>query len=153
MIWVRIDNRLIHGQIIEAWLPYLDARRLAVVNDSLAVDRMRQEIMRLAISERVAVDFIPMKQALELYAGLAENKAPALLLVEDCHDARRLLELGVPMTLLNVGNMHYAAGKRQICPHAAVSESDLNCLRELAGQGVRLDFRSVPSDNPVVEQF
>lgn len=153
MIWFRIDNRLIHGQIIEAWLPYLNARRLAVINDELAVDRMRQEIMRLAISESLEIDFIPMEQALALYSRLAEKKAPALLLLENCLDARRLQEQGVPMPVLNVGNMHYAAGKRQICPHAAVSESDLNCLRELAGQGVRLDFRSVPSDNPVVEQF
>ena len=53
MAWFRIDNRLVHGQVIEGWLPYLNAGHLIVANDALALDELQQQIMRLAIPGRV----------------------------------------------------------------------------------------------------
>ncbi|MDL2207309.1 PTS sugar transporter subunit IIB [Desulfovibrio sp. OttesenSCG-928-F20] len=153
MIWFRIDNRLIHGQIIEAWLPYLNAGRLVVVNDELAVDDIRQEIMRLAIPERISALFVSMEQARAVHDKLAGQKVYALFLFSNCEDALKLTEQGVPMTVLNVGNMHYATGKQQICQHVAASENDLRCFDELRSRGVKLDFRCVPSDKPVVEEW
>ena len=49
MIWYRIDNRLIHGQIIEAWLPYTRATRLVVPNDEFSAEPLRQQTILLAV--------------------------------------------------------------------------------------------------------
>lgn len=54
MLWFRIDNRLVHGQIIEAWLPHIRAKTLLVANDELAQDELRQEIMSLAVPSDVS---------------------------------------------------------------------------------------------------
>ena len=52
-MWFRVDNRLVHGQVIEAWLPYTGAKHLVVANDELATDLLRRQIVELAIPQRV----------------------------------------------------------------------------------------------------
>ena len=52
-MWFRVDNRLVHGQVIEAWLPYTGAKHLVVANDELAGDVIRQQIIELAVPHRV----------------------------------------------------------------------------------------------------
>ncbi len=69
MIWFRIDNRLVHGQIIETWLPYTRATRLVVCNDELAKDELRQQIMLLAVPGRIQVSFSPPGHLQQLLSG------------------------------------------------------------------------------------
>lgn len=151
MIWFRVDNRLVHGQVIEAWLPFLNATKLVVVNDDLAADAIRQQIMMMAIPGRISVSFVPVAEAKALYDDVENRSVKALFLFAECGDVLRLLEQGVKISQLNVGNLHYAKGKRQICPHVAVSEQDLACFDSLKKRGVKLDFHSVPGDSTEVE--
>ena len=60
-MWFRVDNRLIHGQVIEGWMPYTGARHLVVVNDELAGDFLRQQIMTLAVSRHIQVHFVRLE--------------------------------------------------------------------------------------------
>jgi len=62
MNWIRIDNRLVHGQVIETWVPHLGAKSILVVNDELADDELRQEIMRLAIPGGIELLFTRVEQ-------------------------------------------------------------------------------------------
>lgn len=153
MIWFRVDNRLVHGQVIEGWLPYLDARELVVVNDALAGDALRQQIMQLAIPGRIRVSFIAVAETQKIYNSLDSSDIASLFLFADCQDVARVIEQGVHMSRLNVGNMHYATGKRQICTHVAVSDDDIACFAFLQKKGIELDFRCVPGDDPVVEEW
>lgn len=145
MAWFRVDNRLVHGQVIEAWLPYTGASNLIVANDELAQDCIRQQIISLAIPQRVNIHFVPLRllaQTLECCAA----KGTSFVLMADCPDAARVFASGVPMEVLNVGNLHYGPGKKQLLPHVALSDEDVNCLKRLVSQHVDLDFRCVPSE-------
>ena len=143
MQWFRVDNRLVHGQIIEAWLPFTGVKNLIVANDALAQDLLRQQIMLLAVPQRVRTHFVPV-------AGVEQTMAAcegdAFVLLENCHDAGALAEAGVPIPVLNVGNLHHSEGKRQLLPHVAVDAAEEALLLRLAEQGVQLDFRSVPNE-------
>ncbi len=153
MFWFRIDNRLIHGQVIESWLPRLEAKTLTVVNDALARDELQQQIMRLAVPKRIEVHFTSLVETPALLAALERKNLSGLVLLETCADAMRLLSLGVRIGSLNVGNMHYSRGKRQICAHVAASEADLECFRLMRENGVDLDFRCIPEDVPDMEEW
>ena len=153
MSWFRVDNRLVHGQIIEGWLPYLDATRLVVINDTLAVDGLQQQIMQLAIPGRVQTHFVPVAQIKALYDDIESRGDTALYLLATFQDVSRLTREGVAVPVLNVGNIHYGHGKRQLCTHVAVSDNELECLRALREKGVVLDFRCVPTDMPVVVEW
>lgn len=145
MYWVRVDNRLVHGQVIEAWLPFTAARTLIVANNTLADDLLQQQIVSLAIPNRVQVHFLHIT---DINAQLKKiNDTDILILLANCQDAVQAFDAGVPMHTLNIGNLHYSENKLQIYPHVAVNKDDVACLKYLAGRDVCLDFRCIPSDS------
>lgn len=151
MLWFRIDNRLVHGQVIETWIPHVEASRLLVVNDEIARDQMQQSIMSLAVPHKVEVEFLTLAELPPALGSIKHENT--LILFANCQDARRAFEMGGLFKVLNVGNLHHSPGKEQICVHAAVSEDDASCLCYLREHGVELDFRCVPNDKPKVEHF
>ena len=146
-IWVRIDNRLVHGQVIENWLPYCKANMLVVANDTLACDELQQEIVSLAVSGNVGLVFTPVDYSLETFRSLYSSYRPQELffLFATCSDAQRAYESGLQFKLLNIGNLHYGPGKKQVCEHVALDGKDRECLRFFQMEGVKLDFRCVPN--------
>ena len=150
MIWFRIDNRLIHGQVIETWLPYTRATHLVVCNEELSHDQLRQQIMLLAVPSRIKVTFASPLALQDLLEKLTKQDERIFVIFADCADAQSAYSTGVRFTMLNIGNMHYAPGKQQVCGHAAFSDEDSTCLRSFADTGVALDFRCVPNDTTEV---
>ena len=145
MLWVRIDNRLVHGQVIETWLPYTKARTIIVVNDDLAADPLRQEIVKLAIPQEVDIIFSSIEDSL-FYVKRRLNRLEESLFIlfATCEDARLAYEKGLDFDFLNLGNLHYGPGKKQVCAHIALSQEDISCLKFFTRKGVKLDFRCVP---------
>ena len=153
MVWVRIDNRLIHGQVVETWLPYLGAKFIIVADDRLAKDHLQQEIMSLAIPGNTRSAFVEVAKINRTLTGfLKPRKADVIVLFSNCLDAYRAFDEGFSFETLNVGNVHYSPGKRQLSSSVSLNEDEERCLHELAGQGVSLDFRCVPND-PVQVRF
>lgn len=152
MLWFRIDNRLVHGQVIEAWLPHVRARTLIVANDDLASDALRQEIMGLAIPSNVSFVCCTVSDITATLRQLASTDSAdhVLILFATCADARLAHLAGVAFRTLNIGNLHYGPGKEQVCEHIALGPDDRNCLRYFQDQGVEIDFRCVPSASPKV---
>jgi PTS system mannose-specific IIB component len=146
VLWVRIDNRLVHGQIIEAWLPFTDAKTIVVANDELAADELRQQIMSIAIPLGVEISFIAVPILQDFLSSKKFKGKNALVLFASCSDARRAFEAGMEFTRLNLGNLHYGPGKKQVCQHIALSKEDEKCLDFLTVRGVLLDYRCIPSD-------
>ena len=146
MVWVRVDNRLVHGQVIETWLPYISAGTLVVANNELAGDFLRQEIMKLAIPSGVNLVFSSVDEVGSTLGGLAgDNDRGVMVLFSTCADARAAFIHGFGFESINIGNLHYGPGKQQICDHVALSEADSDCLHFFSAEGVKIDFRCVPN--------
>lgn len=154
MQWVRIDNRLVHGQIIETWLPYTHAKYLLVANDDTAGDSLQQQIMSLAIPQSVNCIFTKVEELPDRLQELSVNsdKTSSLILFSSCLDVKRAVESGLSLDALNIGNIHYSPGKKQISPSVALSSEEESCLRYFMTIGIELDFRCVPND-PVQVRF
>ncbi len=154
MFWTRVDNRLVHGQIIETWLPFTRATCLVVANDELSQDVLKQEIMSLAIPQDVNVSFISVESLSEKYKcrGVPFARSNMLVLFSNCRDAVRAFEQGFVFVSLNIGNLHYSPGKKQIAPNVALSRDDEDCLRYFDDRGVELDFRCIPTERVQVKQ-
>lgn len=152
MQWVRIDNRLVHGQIIETWLPYTHAKNIIVVNDAVAADDLQQQIMSLAIPQSVSCSFSSVDDLNDKLMAAAGSSGGIIVLFSSCADVRRALDKGFKFDSVNIGNIHYEPGKKQISPSVALSSDDESCLHYFKGQGIELDFRCVPND-PVQVRF
>jgi len=150
---VRIDNRLIHGQIIETWLPYTGAEVVVVANDELSKDALQQEIMSLAIPHSVTSVFVGIDDlSAKIEFLVSQNSGSVIILFSNCSDAKKAYDRGFCFASLNIGNVHYSPGKKQISPSVALSDDDEHCLKVLSRKGVELDFRCVPND-PVQVRF
>ena len=147
---VRIDNRLVHGQVLEAWVPALEAKALWVADDEAAGDALAQMAMGLAIPPRVTLEVMTLAQA-AARLGPAGAGAPerTLLLLREVQSAVTLAAAGVRIPRLNLGNVHFRPGRKQAAPTLYLDAQELDALEALARDGSEIEWRAVPADNPL----
>jgi mannose/fructose/N-acetylgalactosamine-specific phosphotransferase system component IIB len=148
---VRVDNRLIHGQVLEAWLPALDAHGILVADDEAAGNMLARSAMTLAIPPGIRFEVVRLQAAAELLrpGGRGAQAARTLVLLRDVRDAVMLHEAGVPLPQLNLGNVHFKAGRKQVSPSVFLDVEELAALETLAQAGTQVEVRAVPTEPPV----
>jgi PTS system mannose-specific IIB component len=144
---VRVDNRLIHGQVVEAWLPHLKVARVAVADDEAAQNPLIRAAMALAVQPSIEVVIQPLRDF--NFERITRDDVRTLVLVRDVKDAVQAKERGLKLTRLNLGNVHFATGRRQVSASVFLSPEELDQLKLLAQDGVTVDARGVPSEKPV----
>lgn len=144
---VRVDNRLIHGQVVEAWLPHLKVDRVVVADDEASSSPLIKAAMGLAVPSDVEVAIRPLAEV--DYRALAGDKVKTLLLVRDVRGVVEAREKGLTVAHVNLGNVHFAAGRKQVSPSVFLSSAELVQLKMLAEQGAEVECRGVPTDRAV----
>ncbi|HEX8908675.1 MAG TPA: PTS sugar transporter subunit IIB [Anaeromyxobacteraceae bacterium] len=147
---LRVDNRLLHGQILEAWAPRLRARRVVVADDDAASSPLAQAAMTLCLPPELPVEI--RRLAAVDWVALAASPEPILVLVREVAALARAVEGGLTPALaprLNLGNVHYAPGRHPVTPSVYLSADEVRALRQLSERGFEIEARAVPSDPPV----
>jgi PTS system mannose-specific IIB component len=144
---VRVDNRLIHGQVVEAWLPHLKVARVVVADDEAASSPLVRAAMALAVQSAIEVQIQPLAQV--DFAAVSRDPVRTLLLFRDVAAVPFAWEHGLKVDQLNLGNVHFGTGRRQVSPSVFLSEAELQALQRLADEGVRVEARAVPVEKPV----
>lgn len=147
IVLCRVDNRLIHGQVIEAWLPHLKVRRLVVADDETAADSLARSVMTLAVPPQVAVVLEPVARV--DYRAMALDDVKTLVLFRDIEALARAVAAGLPPGTVNLGNVHAGPGRLAISRSVFLSEGDRSLLRELASAGMTVVVQAVPTDAPL----
>ncbi len=140
----RVDERLIHGQVVVGWGRAHGVRRVVVVDDELADEPMEQEIYRTGLPEDVSADFWSVATAVERLPALMESDERAFVLAEDLATMWRLAVEGVPISRLNVGGIHAGPDRRRILPYVCLSPDEEQRVRDLEAAGVEVTARDVP---------
>jgi PTS system mannose-specific IIB component len=146
---VRVDNRLVHGQILEAWVPRLRARRILVADDEAARNELARAAMTLALPDDLPAEVVPVDSA--DWAAVAAAAEPVLVLFREVAELRRAAGKGLTPALaprLNLGNIHFAPGRRPVTPAVFLREEELLAARDLAAMGFSVEARALPSDSP-----
>ncbi len=150
IILYRVDDRLVHGQVVEGWVPHLKAEELAVVSDEISGDEMRRAIMRFATPEGVDLKIMTVAEASAYLPEAAKSPRKVLLLLPGLAEALARSGKCLPIPPLNIGGMHYSAGKNLSIGKAIfLSDEDCASLKKLSGLGVAIEGRGVPSDSPL----
>ena len=139
----RIDNRLIHGQVATQWCGVVGANLLLV---AVAADEFRQGLMNMAAPAYAQTRFFTIEKTINIIHKASANQHIAII-CESPQDVLKLVEGGVPIKKLNIGNMHMAEGKRQVATSVAVDDDDVATFRKLQDLGVELEIKRVP-DTP-----
>jgi mannose/fructose/N-acetylgalactosamine-specific phosphotransferase system component IIB len=146
---VRIDDRLIHGQVVGGWLPVVQAERIVVASDRAAADPLQTGLMRLAVPDHVDVDILTLDQAAAQLKSGTWGKERVMLLLSGVHELDRLMTLGASILHVNLGGLHDAPGRRMVAPHLAFTREEKEVLARLISEGVSFETRPLPGDAPV----
>lgn len=146
ILLTRIDNRLVHGQVGVTWTSTLGANLLIVVDDEVAKDDIQQKLMGMtADTYGFGIRFFSIEKTIAIISKAAPHQK-IFLICRTPAIVRKLIEGGVPLKDVNVGNMHFSEGKKQISSKVYVDDIDLTDLRFIKHSGVNVFIQDVPGD-------
>jgi mannose/fructose/N-acetylgalactosamine-specific phosphotransferase system component IIB len=153
--WVRIDDRLIHGQVTVGWRQYLRYHEIWVVDDVVRGDPYLRDALRLAAPLGVKVQVMGLEEAINAIAG-EKTSAPAsigrtssgsvLMLLRNPEGVLALIEGGVVLDRVNVGNLGSRPGSVRAIKNVSLTQGHVAALDALVGRGVEVFFQLAPED-------
>jgi len=150
ILLVRIDNRLIHGQILETWVPGLAAREVLVADDEAAASPLARAALTLCVPQELPVRIEPV--AAVRWGEVAASGVPTLVIVRDVEGLTRARAGGLAPSMtpaINLGNIHFAPDRMSVTASVFLSLDELKALRALERDGFRVEARPIPSEPPL----
>lgn len=129
IIMTRVDERLIHGQG-QLWVKFLNCNTVIVANDAVAEDKIQQSLMKTVIPSSIAMRFFSIQKVIDIIHK-ASPAQTIFIVVKDLQDAKRLVEGGVPIKEINIGNIHKTDDKVAITQFISLGENDKEVIRSL----------------------
>jgi mannose/fructose/N-acetylgalactosamine-specific phosphotransferase system component IIB len=144
----RIDDRLIHGQVVVGWGQPLDIGFIVLVDDTVAASDWEQELYRMGVPPEMEVYFHSASDAIGAMPKYVADARRGILLTGDIATMRRLVDGGVVHNV-NVGGIHSKPGRVQRLRYVFLSPDEESQLRALASNGVKVSAQDLPGARPV----
>lgn len=143
----RIDDRLIHGQVATVWTKESKVKRIIVVNDDVAKDKVRSTMLKSVAPLGVSAHVVDVAKMIRVYNNPEYANDRVMLLFTNPTDVLTLIEGGVPLTTINVGGISHKEGKQMVSHAVAVDQKDIDAFKSIDAKGVELEVRKVSSDS------
>lgn len=145
----RIDDRLIHGQVVVGWGQPLDITFIVLVDDEVAASEWEQDLYRMGVPPDMEVYFESVASAADRMDEFQRDARRGLLLTGDVDTMRRLVERAGTIRAVNVGGIHHREGRRPRLRYVFLSPDEEASLRAIAAAGVRVTAQDVPASRVV----
>jgi len=146
---VRVDVRLIHGQVICGWLPYVKGTCIVVVDDRVSQSKSVQALMRLGLPEEILFQVSSVSDIVSLLNRKEFKPEKILLLFSNLRDLRSAIQAGLDVKMINIGITDHLPQGIDLTKTVSVTPEELEFLEQLANRGVDIDLRMVPMDHPL----
>lgn len=146
--WVRIDDRLIHAQVLLGWVPCLKPRQIVLADDRVAADAGVASMYRALGEDEHDIEVLDLAAAADRFREPADA-AGILLVLRGVREARALIERGATLERVNLGGLHEVPGARRLLESVFLSRQDVADLNALLARGVRVEAQSVPTATAV----
>lgn len=145
IVLYRVDERLIHGQVVVGWGSQLDPDRIVVADDPLAASPWEQELYAVGVPGDVSAEFVSVDTAVERLSEWQASDERVILLTRDIESMRRLADDGrLNNVRVNIGGVHHAPGRTRVLRYVFLGDEEREALKRLADQGVKITARDVP---------
>jgi mannose/fructose/N-acetylgalactosamine-specific phosphotransferase system component IIB len=145
----RVDDRLIHGQVVVGWGQPMNLGFIALVDDEVAASDWEQELYRMGVPPEMDVYFASVQQAASRLEAWRRDERPGILLTGDIETMRRLADLSDGIRAINLGGIHHRAGRLQRLRYIYLAPEEEQILRSLAARGIAISAQDVPSARPL----
>lgn len=145
---IRIDDRLLHGQVAYSWKADLGYEAIVIVSDSAAKDEVRKMALKMAKPENVKLAIRSTNEAIELLNNEKLKRLKVFVVTDTIESAKKLFDGIYETPILNIGGIQKEENKEPLTSYAYVTDQDKELLNILKKSGVKIEFRLVPSDKP-----
>ena len=143
IIFTRVDNRLIHGQVVEGWLPVLKAQEVIVISADAPKSSLMQKMLRMSLPQNYSLKiFSPQEGAPYLKEPSVQKQ---FVLLESVKDLKEILDSGIKLDCVNIGNVQYEEGKEDYGGGIFLSGTEASILKGISDSGIKIDIRALPS--------
>ncbi len=143
----RIDDRLIHGQVVTVWSKETKCQRIIVCNDDVANDEIRRTLLTQVAPPGVQSSVVGIEKAIRVINNPKYENDIVLLLFTNPTDVLRLVEAGIDIKTVNIGGMSFKEGKTQLTTAVSVNDQDIKSFKALNDKNIELEIRKVASDS------
>lgn len=147
---IRIDDRLIHAQVVIGWGRVLHPDRIVIADDAVAGTDWEQSLYSAATPPEIKVSILTLEETVRQIKGGVFDQEKLIVLIGHPQNVLRLMDLGLEIETVNVGGLHYTKGKVKVLDHVYLDEGEKSALRELVKRGVTLEARALPESEPVI---
>ena len=146
---IRIDSRLLHGQVATSWTKTVKPDRIIVVSDSVAKDKLRKNMIMQAAPPGVHANVVPIKKMVEVSKDPRFGDTHALVLFETPEDILKAVNAGLDLKgkTINVGSMAHKVGKVAVTKAVSLDQTDIDTYKELIKDGLKFDVKMLPSSS------
>ncbi len=149
IVLTRIDDRLIHGQVMTAWLNYTGANRIVIVDDIVAKDEFIISILKMAVPAGIKVNIYDITKAVTKFQEEKETNDKIIILVKTPQTIYSLLEKGLEIKNLNVGGMGAQPGRKKLYRNISASDEEKEIFKKLIAKGIETTIRIIPDNKEV----
>jgi fructoselysine and glucoselysine-specific PTS system IIB component len=143
MLILRVDDRLIHGQVVAGWARPLGIEILMLASDTICKDEWACNAYQLAIPEGITFNCMSIEQCSALVEK--QDKKRIMIIVESVHDAHRLLQKRIIVREVNIGGLGYRTNTREVAPYIHLSPAEIEDVVRLFQMGVRVIGKQLPN--------
>ncbi len=150
IVLTRIDDRLIHGQVVTAWVKHVNCSRILVVDDPLTRDIFMQKILRSAAPSGMELKVMGTQEAAGYLKEEEDPKERIMILVKGPEVLEALVDEGVLLPQVILGGMGAKAGRKKFNRNVSASEAEVACLKRLLEKGCAVQYQLVPDEKPTL---
>jgi D-glucosaminate-specific PTS system IIB component len=146
---VRIDFRLMHGQVVVNWLKQVSANHILVIDADLSKDPFMCQVYKMAAPSGVKATITSPEDALEKIQSGGFKTSKFLVLFKSVSKAKKAFDMGFPISELQVGGLGSGTGRKAVVNQIFLDEKDAQDLVDMQAKGVKVYFQTVPKDEPI----
>ncbi|MCQ8213647.1 MULTISPECIES: PTS sugar transporter subunit IIB [unclassified Cetobacterium] len=150
ILLLRVDHRLLHGQVAFSWIQNLGADCILIANDSVVNDELRKTTMKLAKPQEVKLVIKNIEDSIQALKSGVTDKYKLFIVVESVEDAYKIASEVGNIKQINLGGVKARENSRNISKAVNLLEEEENLLKELQSLGIEIEIRQVANDNKVL---
>ena len=146
ILFARVDDRLIHGQIVQAWLPELNIDEVVIPCSKTQAQHINKNLLRLSLPFEYDLTVLAPENCV---AYMTQSSKRTLLLMASLQDLQPLLEDGLQIKSVNIGGMHFKPNAQKLAENVFLDEQDKRTLKILHDLGIEVETRAVPASKSI----
>jgi PTS system mannose-specific IIB component len=146
---LRIDDRLIHGQVVIGWARHLNTREIILCDNAVVKNDWEKELYLSCVPDNIAAKILGITQTVAYLKDEAADPGSTIVLVESPLVIEELLDAGLPITSVNVGGMHFKDARKKYLPYVYINEEEISAFNRCMDRNVRFECLDVPNGKKV----